>query len=434
MQADPRYPPAVLVIDGGYFWFSVRKLTEDPRVAFLRVRAQIKKRLGVDVLFTTYFTSNPSEHFVRMTQQAAHNKKNMVEMENFHKFLREQHVQVEEFGFKMQTVATFNERELVPTKGLVQCGVDCAIATQLMESCYRGAKDIVLLSGDSDFANPLKSIQSIPGKTVWVAGFHTKSVAGALKGLTYDGQMYIDLVPEGAPQQDSRLRYCVKVTQLPSSLAPEHRHTVEWLVEEHFRKFGEIIDVTISDEGSSAKVSFAQKDNAEQAARVSPCPMLGTMVTVALLGEEFPDGYKSKLCKNWTGLHGSCPFGGKCIFAHGPAELRGPSSPRPPSPPEPLPERIAGPSPGPSPAAPDKEVGRRPREPVMASPSSAYKTVLCKNWTGLHGSCPFGGKCIFAHGPAELRGPSSPRPPSPPEPLPERIAGPSPGPSPAAPD
>lgn len=54
---------------------------------------------------------------------------------------------------------------------------------------------------------------------------------------------------------------------------------------------------------------------------------------------------------------------------------------------------MGGPGPGPG-KAPDMGGGR-------TQPGSNYKTKLCENFT--KGSCTFGERCHFAHGPAELR-------------------------------
>src|SRR5574343_76875 len=63
--------------------------------------------------------------------------------------------------------------------------------------------------------------------------------------------------------------------------------------------------------------------------------------------------YKSEICKYWE--NGNCPYGKKCIFAHGAEELR--------------------------------NLFRHKR---------LYKTKACATWSCQH-YCPYGTKCQFAH-------------------------------------
>lgn len=65
------------------------------------------------------------------------------------------------------------------------------------------------------------------------------------------------------------------------------------------------------------------------------------------------DRYKTELCRSWH-ENGTCRYGSKCQFAHGPNELR----------------------------------------PVMRHPK--YKTELCRSWVET-GSCPYGRRCRFIH-------------------------------------
>ncbi|KAL1921850.1 uncharacterized protein VTP21DRAFT_10492 [Calcarisporiella thermophila] len=82
--------------------------------------------------------------------------------------------------------------------------------------------------------------------------------------------------------------------------------------------------------------------------------------------------YKTRLCERFE-TEGHCPYGPKCTFAHGTAELR---------------ER---------PAEPERTVAARdgPGNPL-------YKTRLCERFMK-DGFCQYGPKCNFAHGTSELR-------------------------------
>ncbi|KAJ2452413.1 hypothetical protein EV183_002928 [Coemansia sp. RSA 2336] len=77
--------------------------------------------------------------------------------------------------------------------------------------------------------------------------------------------------------------------------------------------------------------------------------------------------YKTKLCEKFS-QEGSCPYGHKCVFAHGQDELR------------------------------VRE--QAPRVKQNANP--LYKTRLCQRFTE-QGACPYGERCQFAHGDEELR-------------------------------
>ncbi|KAJ1741765.1 hypothetical protein LPJ68_002561 [Coemansia sp. RSA 1086] len=77
--------------------------------------------------------------------------------------------------------------------------------------------------------------------------------------------------------------------------------------------------------------------------------------------------YKTKLCEKFS-QEGSCPYGHKCVFAHGQEELR------------------------------VREQAPRARQ--NANP--LYKTRLCQRFTE-QGACPYGERCQFAHGNEELR-------------------------------
>jgi len=86
-----------------------------------------------------------------------------------------------------------------------------------------------------------------------------------------------------------------------------------------------------------------------------------------------PDNFKTILCKNWE-AEGRCEWGEQCRWAHGPEELSG--------------QKRGGPS--------------RPAGPPQAW-NAQYKTIPCSKWTEGGGECDYGERCMFAHGPAELR-------------------------------
>jgi len=106
--------------------------------------------------------------------------------------------------------------------------------------------------------------------------------------------------------------------------------------------------------------------------------------------------FKTRRCKNWE-QNGACPFGDKCIFAHGDDDLR-------PADPSALQAAVPG-AVNPAIRKQVEEGGerwdRRPNQGRMNAGN--YKTRLCKNWEA--GGCAFGGECMFAHGSAELRKP-----------------------------
>jgi hypothetical protein len=80
--------------------------------------------------------------------------------------------------------------------------------------------------------------------------------------------------------------------------------------------------------------------------------------------------FKTKVCIFWLQPSG-CPYGDKCLFAHGDHEIR---------------QDVTGTTPGNSPAT-----------------NAKYKTRMCKHWVQSMGtSCPHGIRCTFAHGPTEL--------------------------------
>ncbi|KAJ3147657.1 hypothetical protein HDU86_007903, partial [Geranomyces michiganensis] len=80
--------------------------------------------------------------------------------------------------------------------------------------------------------------------------------------------------------------------------------------------------------------------------------------------------YKTRLCER-DATDGNCPYGTRCIFAHGPGELR---------------ERI----------------GAQPETHVEKEVSTLYKTKICERFVN-EGHCQYGPRCNYAHGPSELR-------------------------------
>ncbi|KAJ3160303.1 nudix (nucleoside diphosphate linked moiety X)-type motif 2 [Geranomyces variabilis] len=80
--------------------------------------------------------------------------------------------------------------------------------------------------------------------------------------------------------------------------------------------------------------------------------------------------YKTRLCER-DATDGNCPYGVRCIFAHGPRELR---------------ERTGPPT----------EVH------VENTVGVLYKTKICERFV-TEGHCQYGSRCNYAHGPSELR-------------------------------
>ncbi|KAJ1558655.1 hypothetical protein HK405_013234, partial [Cladochytrium tenue] len=99
--------------------------------------------------------------------------------------------------------------------------------------------------------------------------------------------------------------------------------------------------------------------------------------------------YKTRLCERFE-TDGTCPYGSRCTFAHGAAELRDRST------------FIGG-----ADAAADttkKDVASNgPAASITSGPDgSLYKTRMCENFTK-EGFCQYGPRCNFAHSAAELR-------------------------------
>ncbi|KAJ2844752.1 hypothetical protein GGI22_006777, partial [Coemansia erecta] len=125
--------------------------------------------------------------------------------------------------------------------------------------------------------------------------------------------------------------------------------------------------------------------------------------------------YKTKLCEKFES-DGECPYGHKCVFAHGSDELR----PREatPSAAGALPrgmgdDRTRDPSSAQQPTSPFGHQARFPelRGSMPHDQSNAasrynnnplYKTRLCQRFSE-DADCPYGSKCQFAHGESELR-------------------------------
>ncbi|ORX59299.1 hypothetical protein BCR36DRAFT_579880 [Piromyces finnis] len=89
--------------------------------------------------------------------------------------------------------------------------------------------------------------------------------------------------------------------------------------------------------------------------------------------------YKTRLCERFE-AEGTCPYGNKCHFAHGTVELRR------------MPQQQS---------YDDQYMNQHQQMPQSSNP--LYKTRLCERFMNEH-YCQYGPKCIFAHGPEELRG------------------------------
>ncbi|KAJ2818936.1 hypothetical protein IWW50_005638, partial [Coemansia erecta] len=94
----------------------------------------------------------------------------------------------------------------------------------------------------------------------------------------------------------------------------------------------------------------------------------------------------TKLCEKFE-QDGECPYNHKCVFAHGHAELR-----------------VREPQPQQQQQQPrnDEVHARNHGAPARFNANPLYKTRLCQRFSEL-GECPYGEKCQFAHGEAELR-------------------------------
>mmetsp|Transcript_13726 Transcript_13726/g.28232 ORF Transcript_13726/g.28232 Transcript_13726/m.28232 type:complete len:386 (+) Transcript_13726:249-1406(+) len=99
--------------------------------------------------------------------------------------------------------------------------------------------------------------------------------------------------------------------------------------------------------------------------------------------------FKTRMCKNWEQA-GACPFGERCNFAHGAADLRSPDAAVL------LMAAAAKPAPRRDPEQAEGEAQRRRGE------GSTYKTRMCKN-IETAGVCKYGDRCVFAHSHEELR-------------------------------
>ena len=98
--------------------------------------------------------------------------------------------------------------------------------------------------------------------------------------------------------------------------------------------------------------------------------------------------YKTRICKNWEQT-GSCQYGARCNFAHGDDEMRANPS-------------LPGWSATAASARPSTRRQQEPPEETDPRAAPLYKTRMCKNYE-LSGACKFGDRCIFAHGKEELR-------------------------------
>jgi hypothetical protein len=93
------------------------------------------------------------------------------------------------------------------------------------------------------------------------------------------------------------------------------------------------------------------------------------------------EGTKARLCRHFQD-EGLCPFGQKCIFAHGESDKQDQFFFKPP--------------------VDSSVVDSCPATQNPKTRPEAYKTTLCRNWQDTQ-SCAFGDKCAFAHGSHELR-------------------------------
>jgi hypothetical protein len=108
----------------------------------------------------------------------------------------------------------------------------------------------------------------------------------------------------------------------------------------------------------------------------APSTVLGGVATGggggggALDAEKTVAKFKTKVCIFWLQPRG-CPYGDRCLYAHGDNELR------------------------------DDLVGGAPGADPDANPR--YKTRMCKWWASSNGQhCPHGVRCTYAHGVEEL--------------------------------
>jgi hypothetical protein len=120
---------------------------------------------------------------------------------------------------------------------------------------------------------------------------------------------------------------------------------------------------------------------------------------------------KHRPCKAFF-TTGACQYGDKCYFSHDEA-ARPPAEPleRPPMPGPPggVNFEPGGPPPGPGGLAPGPGgppgphegfggFGGPPRPPTPSQKPPNWKTKICTSWDR-HGSCSYGDRCGFAHGP-----------------------------------
>ncbi len=103
--------------------------------------------------------------------------------------------------------------------------------------------------------------------------------------------------------------------------------------------------------------------------------------------------FKTRLCRHFE-ASGSCPYEERCGFAHGQAQLNTPST-APPRPPVMRP--------------PPFMYGPPAYLPRRGPQQELIKTRLCKHFSAT-GSCPFEGRCLFAHGERDLRNRGPPLP------------------------
>ncbi|OMJ20417.1 hypothetical protein AYI69_g6212 [Smittium culicis] len=110
--------------------------------------------------------------------------------------------------------------------------------------------------------------------------------------------------------------------------------------------------------------------------------------------------YKTKLCEKYVST-GDCPYGSKCVFAHGNSDLRS----RPMQNPQPNFSQGQHNLQNQSQLQSNSEFRQPIRTPSnydTRESNPMYKTNLCDRFEK-YGNCNLGDRCNFAHGPSELR-------------------------------
>eukprot|EP01079_Euglenida_sp_SAG-EU17-18_P004081 gene4081-4420_t len=342
---------------------------------------------------TTFLTADPHYWYCQVATGTAHDRAKLHKMNTFLSYLKAQGLRVPDgYGFKYQTVTKPGHHRTLHT-GLVQRGVDTAMAATLMESVALGAKHIVLISGDGDFEPTLARIQQAHHVTVWVVG-GSGSVSSSLLDLTQNRRHYIDFLSDtvlplvssdtlSTPPQDHpetpnlHLRRCrtpaassrpdPTLSTHHASAPPEQYHGSSrsipssplsaGLVQPGFQPghAGGLQEACLAPARGQINGPFSAEGNLRAPAGVGAAQpsFAGEKRAVVKFAQL---RYKADLCIYWA-TAGRCLAGSRCTWAHGPEELR-----RPPA---------------------------------------IWKKSLCKDWTRRR-SCVRGEYCRFAHGKAEL--------------------------------